>query len=153
MANSILDQLITVLQNLKTHTSNLNKDLDNNDQREETRGDLKSIFTNFEQLQKTLTNLDQTDMDALQNELKQLLKGEQSFSDYNRDVNNILTQVRKRIERDEQTKDKVTENLPAEQKTKSVGTVFDGWQSILSKVQHWIEQNTSSQNTGGSKFR
>jgi hypothetical protein len=149
MANQILDQLFTILQNLRTHATNLNKDLDERDQREETKGDLARLFGSFNELKTVMVQLEQSDIAKLQDELKQLLSGEENILEYNRDVSNILLEARKRAEKNEPTKEKVTENLPTQQKNQNVGNVFDNWRSILANVQHWIEQN--SKNKIGSR--
>src|SRR6188508_334210 len=116
MAHPFLDQLFEVLQNLKTDSKNLNKDLDEKDKREETKGDLSRIFSSFSELRALMSKLDESDTARLQEELRQLMSGEENILEYNNDVNNILMEVKRRTERNDVIKDKVIENLPTEQK-------------------------------------
>lgn len=145
MANQIINQLLEVLQNIQTHANNLNKDLDEKDEREETKGDLRQLFTNFGELRALMSKLDESDVTKLREELHELMSGKEDILEYNRDVTNILMDVKRRTEVNESAKDKVVEHLPAEKKDENVGSLFDNWSSILGNVQHWIEQNTSSQ--------
>jgi hypothetical protein len=150
MANDLLNQLFGLLQGLKTDTANLNKDLDEKDKREETRGDLSQIFSRFNELDSVLSQLDESDVAKMQEELKKLTSGQEDIFEYNRDINNILMQVKKRTEKNPSAKDKVIEHMPSEAKEQhadNVGSLFDSWGSVLSNVQHWIEQNTQ-QKTG-----
>lgn len=138
-----LSQLRTILQDLRKHTSNLNRDLDDGDDREETRTDLALITKGFDELKSTLRNLEKSDVAKLQDELKQLMSGEENLFEYNRDVNNILIEAKKRSEKNAPTQEKIAENLPPQQKDENVGSLFANWQSVLSNVQKWVEQNAT----------
>lgn len=145
MANELIDRLIGVLQGLKTDTANLNKDLDEKDEREETKGDLSQIFSRFGELKSLMSQLNESDVTQMREEMKQLLSGQENINDFNRDVKNILMAVKQRTEENEPSKDKVIEHMPDEAKDEhgdNVGSVFDSWGSVLNNVQHWIEQNT-----------
>lgn len=138
--NNPLDQLFSVLQNLRTQASNLSKDIDTHHEREETEEDLSDIFSSFGQIKSIMSKLSPADMANLQDEVKQLFKGEQSFSDYSRDVNKILMDVYKRTEEHKPTKEKIAENLPAQVQNQSVSTIFGSWGDILNNVQKVISQ-------------
>lgn len=143
MANQFLDQLVGLLQGLKQDTANLNRDLDEKDQREETKVDLSRIFKSFAELRALMSKLDKAETAKLQEELRQLMSGEESILEYNNDVNKILMEVKKRTESKEVIKDKVIENMPADQKRENVGSLFDNWQSALNNVHDWLEKNSS----------
>lgn len=143
MANPI-DQLFAVLQGLKTDAANFNRSLDEKDKREETKGDLARLFSSFGELRAIMSKLEESDVEKLREELKQLMSGQEDILEYNRDVNNILLEAKKRTEKTDSTKDKVIDNLPEEQKQQKVGSIFDNWRGVLSNVQHWIEQNSSN---------
>jgi len=147
MANDLINQLFGLLQNLKTDTSNLHKDLDDKDEREETKDDLSQIFSRFGELNALLSKLDESDVAQMREDLKKLLSGQEDILEYNRDINNLLLKVKQRTEQHEPTKDKVIEHMPSEAKEQhadNVGSLFDNWGSILNNVQHWIEQNSSA---------
>lgn len=146
MANDLINQLLGLLQGLKTDTVNLNKDLDDKDEREETKGDLSQIFSRFGELESLLSKLDESDVAEMQEDLKKLMSGQEGILDYNRDINNLLTKVKQRTEQHEPTKDKVIEHMPPEAKethSDDVGSMINSWGSVLNNVQHWIEQNAS----------
>ena len=143
MANQNLNQLFTIFQDLREHSTNLHKDLDDNDEREETQGDLANMFKSFNDLRALMSKVEQSDVTKLQSELKRLLSGEESLTDYQHDVANILSEVRKRTEQENDKKDKIADNLPPQHQNQNVNSIFDNWGSILSNVQHWIEQNAS----------
>jgi hypothetical protein len=146
MANNILGQLFQIIQGLRTDSSNLNRDLDERDDREETGGDLTQLFRGFGQLRSIMSKLDESDIAKLQDELKKLMSGKENILEYSRDVNNILIDVQKRTEKHEPTRDKVADNIPAKHQDEheSVGSMFDSWRSVIGDVQHWIEQNSSN---------
>lgn len=145
MANNPLSQIFEILQNLQTHAGNLSKDIDTKDTREETEGDLSQIFSSFGQLRTVMSKLNEQDMARLQDEVKQLFSGEQSFFDYNRDVNNILMEVYKRAQEHPATKQKIEDNLPAQAQNQNLGNVFKGWGDLLTGLQNIIT-NVSKQN-------
>jgi hypothetical protein len=141
---AIINQLLELLQGLKTDATNLHRDLDEDDEREETKGDLSQLFNKFDELKSLMSKLNESDIAKLQGELKKLMSGEENILEYNRDVNDILLAVKKRTEQHEPTKDKVIEHLPPEQKHENVGSVFNNWGSLLREVQNFIEQATSN---------
>lgn len=149
MANSIISQVLDLLQNLKSDATNLNRDLDEKDEREETRGDLSQLFKGFGELRSLMSKLEKSDVEKLQTEMRELMSGKEDMLEYNRDVANILMEVKKRTEAENDAKEKVVEHLPSEKKDDNVGSLFDNWGSVLKNVQHWIEQN--SQHKIGSR--
>lgn len=144
MANQIINQIFAILQNLKTNATNLNKDLDQKDKREETGGDLAQLFGSFGELRSIMSKLDESDITKLQTELKELMSGKEDLMEYKRDVANILLEAKKRTEAQDQVKAKVIENMPEEKKNENVGSLFDNWGSVLSKLEQWIEQSSST---------
>lgn len=143
MASPIVDKLFELLQNLKTDATNLDRDLDEKDKREETKGDLRQLFRSFNELRTLISKMDESEKAKMQAEMQELMSGKENILEYNRDVANILINVKKRVEGRESIKEKVIEHLPQEQKNENVGTLFDNWRSVLTNVQQWIEQNSS----------
>ncbi len=138
-----LNQLLVLLQNVRGQANNLSKDVDEKDQREETQADLSKLFSSFADLRNLLSRLEQSDVTKLQEELKQLMTGQETFAEYNRDVSKILMDVHHRTEEHPPTEEKIKENLPGAAKTQNVGSLFDNWRSVLGNIQNWIEKNTT----------
>lgn len=141
MATPILDQLILVLQGLKTDATNLNKSLDDRDVREETKGDLAQVFSRFGELKSLMAKASASDVEKIQDEFKQLMSGQEDVHEYNQDITAILASIKKRTEASEATKTKVTENLPKEQKTEGVASLLDNFKDVLNGVQGFLDQS------------
>ena len=144
MAGELINQLLGLLQNIKTDAANLHKDLDNKMKVKKPKGDLSRLFGSFGEMRELMSKLDESDIAQLKDEFKALMSGKEDLLEYNRDVNEILMNVKKRTEANAPAKDKVVEHLPPEQKDQNVGSHFDNWGSILNNVAHWIEQNTTT---------
>jgi hypothetical protein len=52
-------------------------------------------------------------------------------------------EVYKRIEKHEPAKEKVVQNLPAQEKSQNVGTLLDNWRSVLGNIKDWVDQNSA----------
>ncbi|MGA8163759.1 MAG: hypothetical protein WB791_01895 [Waddliaceae bacterium] len=138
-----ISDLFTVLQKIRSTAQNLSKDVDPADSREETGGDLNDLTSGFAQLQTLFQSLNQSDMQKIQAEVKELMSGQQNFREYARDVNALLAEVRNRTQQNKEMKKKIKKNIPVEHKNKDPDDFFGGLKGILDEVSSWSEKVAS----------
>jgi hypothetical protein len=139
MGNPFVDQLVGLLNGLKDDTQNLHKSLDDQDEREETQGDLSNIFGKFAALRSILSKMDASDTEQIQDELKKVMSGQENISEIGQKIRGLLMTVKNRTDEHAPTRDKVADNLPDDKKEQDIGSIFDNFQGVLNNVQHWID--------------
>ena len=130
------NQIFDVMNQIRTSAENLNKDIDHNDSREETKGDLKQLTTGFQQLQQFFSNVKQEDMAVMQREVQEWLSGQQDFQQYAKDVSSLVTSIRNRAQEDQKVQKKIEENLPEEHRERNIGDFFNQLKGVLDQVQN-----------------
>lgn len=124
-----------VLQNIRESASNLSKDVDKSDKREETKADLAMLTLNFSDLKTILANLNDNDRQELEREVKELFSGKESLSEYTRDVQQILSSIKNRASSDTQVKQKIEQNIPIEHKEQHNSvSLIDSFAKLLQKI-------------------
>lgn len=124
-----------VLQNIRESASNLSKDVDKGNKREETKADLAMLTLSFSDLKTILANLNDKDRQELEREGNELFSGKESLAEYTRDVQQILTSIKNRASSDTQVKQKIETNLPIEQKDQHDSvSLIDSFANLLRKI-------------------
>lgn len=131
-----LDQIFDVINQLRSSAENLNKDIDHNDSREETRGDLEQFSSGFQQLQHFFSKIDQQDISTVQREVQEWLSGKQDFQQYARDVVSLVSDIRNRTEADGKVQQKIQENMPEQHRDRNIGDFFNEIKGVLDQVQN-----------------
>ena len=129
--------VLIVIQKLRDSAQNLSKDIDPEDAREQTQGDLRDLSVGFQQLQKMFATLDKEQKAKIQGEVKELMEGKQNFLEYARDVRAILAEVRKKAEVDEEVKQKIEENIPEQHKDQGTASFFTKITDCLEEFKNW----------------
>ena len=130
-----LNDFFAALQNIRESASNLDKDVDKSDKREETKADFAMLTLSFSDLKKILANLNDSDRQALQREGMELFSGKETMAEYTRDVKEILESIKNRVASDEQAKKKLEQNIPLEHKEQSnPSSIMDSLAQLLGKL-------------------
>jgi uncharacterized protein with von Willebrand factor type A (vWA) domain len=129
-----IQDLFDVLTKIRTAAGNLNKDIDPKDKREETKQDVAQLTLNFKDLKKILSSMTEQDRADLQRELQELFSGQETFAEYNRDVQKLIMSIKNRIDSDIQVEQKIAQNLPAEHKEKGPSTLFETLSTVLQQL-------------------
>jgi hypothetical protein len=129
-----LQDFLAVLQNIKESATNLGKDVDKNDRREETKADFAMMTLSFSDLKTILKNMTPDDKANLEREAKELFSGEETLADYSRDVQKILTDIKNRTTADSQVMKKIEQNMPIENKGQSPSTILDSFAQLLRQL-------------------
>lgn len=135
-----MNQLFKVLQQLTSSAQNLNKDIDHNDSREETKGDLEQLHTGFQELKTIFNSINQEDLANAQREVQELMSGNQNFMEYARDVNAIIADVRSRTKSDTTVEKKISQNLPSKHKKAGATNFLDQLKGVLNQVNQLVGQ-------------
>ena len=129
-----LQNLISVLQKLQESSTNLSKDIDPKDSREQTGKDLTSLSSAFQDLQSIFSSIREEDMNKITTEFNELISGKQNFLEYTRDVNAILMAVRERAKEKPEIKEKIVQNLPVHQQGENPDALFKKYSDILNQI-------------------
>lgn len=129
-----IQDFIDALKKVRTSADNLNKDVDYQDKREETKSDLQELSLSFSDLKKIFSSLNDEDRADLQREAKELFNGQESLTDYTRDVQKILNNVKNRVEVDMAVKNKIEQNIPTEHKDKNSESLLDTFMGYLQQI-------------------
>lgn len=129
-----IQDFFAVLQNIKESATNLGKDVDKNDKREETKADMAMLTLNFSDLKAILKNMTPEDRASLEREAKELFSGQETLAEYTRDVQMILNDIKGRAMADNQVKQKMQENAPMEQKGQNPSSLLEGFMKLLQQL-------------------
>jgi len=133
---SNLNQIFDLINQVRTSAENLHRDIDENDRREETKGDMESLTTGFQQLQQILSNVNQEDFNVMQREVQEWISGQQNFQEYARDVSSLVSDIRSRTKKDGRVQQKLQENLPEQHRERNIGDFFNEIKGVLEQVQN-----------------
>ncbi len=124
-----------VLQNIHESASNLSKDIDKSDKREETKADLAMLTLSFSDLKTILANLNDKDRQELDRERNELFSGKESLAEFTRDVQQILNSIKNRASSDTHTRQKIEDNIPLEHKEEhNSASLIDTFANLLQKI-------------------
>jgi hypothetical protein len=134
------DEFMSLIHKIRTSASNLSKDVDQNDPREETNKDLKDLSLSFHDLREIMSSLTNEDQENINREFRELLSGEEDFQTYTQDVKKILLDVRNRVKTDKKVEEKITKNLPADQKDETPNSLLQGFAGLIDQISRWAEK-------------
>ncbi len=137
---TLRQEFMSIIQQIRTSAKNLSKDVDQNDPREETNKDLKELTLGFQDLREIISNIKQEEQEDLNREFRELLSGQEDFQTYTQDVKMILMDIKNRIKTDKKVEEKITKNLPAEQKNETPNSLFQGFGSLMEQISRWTEK-------------
>ncbi|MBA2727239.1 MAG: hypothetical protein H0U49_03590 [Parachlamydiaceae bacterium] len=137
---TLRQEFMSIIQQIRTSAKNLSKDVDQNDPREETNKDLKELTLGFQDLREIISNIKQEEQEDLNREFRELLSGQEDFQTYTQDVKMILMDIKNRIKSDKKVEEKITKNLPAEQKNETPNSLFQGFGSLMEQISRWTEK-------------
>ncbi len=134
------DDLLSIIQQIRSSAKNLSKDIDSKDQRENTEEDLAQLSMSFQDLKDILFSLNQSDKDNLNREMRELLSGQEDFQTYTHDIKKILFDVKGRIKSDRNVEEKISQNLPEEHQNVTPNTLMQGFGKLIEQIANWTEK-------------
>jgi DNA repair exonuclease SbcCD ATPase subunit len=136
--------LIDAFLKVRNSLSNLSKDVDERDPREKTDQDLNNLTGNFQELITLFQSMEASDLQKIYQEVMELSSGQETFQEYIRDVNQILTDVRKRAQKNDATREKIEQNLPQHLQDEDIDSLLAQYQDTVKRISNW-QKNVGSQ--------
>ena len=141
--------LIDAFFKVRSSLGNVSKDVDERDPREKTDQDLAALTVNFQDLMTLFQSMEASDMQKIYQEMVELSSGQETFQEYIRDVNKILSDIRSRTQNHEPTREKIEQNLPNNLQDEDIDSLFAQYQDTVKRINAW--QNKAQRNTASRR--